>query len=236
MTKPKSRLYREHQDMLEQMGLAGWGARVRRLQDDPEARLLEAAGTIFGFRDYESATVRAITSLAGVNVAAVGYYYRSKERLYVEALRHAVRCRTRQVPLPRWAPSTSAATKLQDCIRTMLQWVVLDRAPAWHGRLILREVFQPTAACAEFVREFVRPNFETLSAILHELLPPDVPEARRRLIAFSVMGQILHYRFCRPVITLLIGEDEFRKLSVDVLAEHIAGFTLAALGHGKPGV
>jgi hypothetical protein len=48
------------------------------------------------------------------------------------------------------------------------------------------------------------------------------------------MGQILHYRFARPVITLLIGEDAFRAFDAERLADHITSFTLAALGWEKP--
>jgi hypothetical protein len=69
-----------------------------------------------------------------------------------------------------------------------------------------------------------------LQGILAELLPADTPEVKRRLIGQSIIGQCLHYRLARPVITRLVGEEEFRSYDVDLLTDHITTFTLRALG------
>ena len=39
---------------------------------------------------------------------------------------------------------------------------------------MMREMANPTAACAELVQSSIRPQFEILLAILRELLPADV--------------------------------------------------------------
>jgi len=207
--------------------------------DSPEhtkQRLLEAAGRIFADKGFRSATVQEICKQAEANIAAVNYHFGAKERLYIETVRHAGHFCTSEVPLPQWEPGTPATMKLRDFIRTMLNRVAVDRTPEWPGKLIMRELAQPTDACAEFVREFARPNFEMLLGILQDLLPTEVSPAKRQLIVFSIMGQILHYRFARPIITLLVGEEQFRALDAERLTEHITGFTLAALsGFGVQG-
>src|SRR5262249_20549384 len=164
------------------------------LPDEPRERLLWAAGDIFAEKGCRAATVREIVQQAGANVAAVNYYFGDKDNLYLEAVRYAAGQCENAVPRPPWAPGTPPEQKLRALIRIFLTRIAPEREPAWCGRLLLREMSQPTPACAEFVRQFVRPNFEILQQILAELLPADLPPLKRYLIGFSIVGQCLHYR------------------------------------------
>jgi hypothetical protein len=93
----------------------------------------------------------------------------------------------------------------------------------------MREIAQPTRACVELVDNFIRPTFGVLQTILAELLPADVPQVQRRLIAFSIVGQCLHYRVARPIMSLLVGQAEFDSYGIDQLTDHITAFSLAGL-------
>jgi AcrR family transcriptional regulator len=202
---------------------------------DTHERLLEAAGEVFADKGYEAATVREILNRAGVrNLAAINYHFGDKERLYVEVVKNIARTQFQKHPLPTWPPETPPADKLRAFIASFVERVVVDHQPAWHARLMMREVFQPTAACIEFVREFVRPTFEILQKILADILPSDVSEVKKHQLGFSIVGQCLHYRLARPVIKLLVGEEEFQTYDARRLAEHIAHFSLAALGLEPP--
>jgi len=55
----------------------------------PERRILIATLDCIAEQGLEGATVRVIAAKAGLNAAAVNYYYRSKEKLVDAALRHA---------------------------------------------------------------------------------------------------------------------------------------------------
>jgi TetR/AcrR family transcriptional regulator, regulator of cefoperazone and chloramphenicol sensitivity len=197
-------------------------------------RLLEAAGQIFAEKGFEAATVREICDRAQANIAAVNFHFGGKERLYIETVKHAHRCKASEMPMPDWPPGTPPAQKLRDFIRAILGRMIVDPSPAWHAKLIMRELVEPTAACAEMVRHNIQPMCERLMAILDELLPADMPMRERYLIGFSIVGQCFHYRVNKPVVALLVGEEEYREYTVDLLAKHIADFTLAALGHGPP--
>jgi len=197
--------------------------------EDPKTRLLNTAGEIFAEKGYHAATVREICQKAAVNIASVSYYFGDKERLYVETVKHAAMGCEAAGPLPEWGPDTPPAAKLHGFIRAFLERMVVNREPAWHGLLIMREIFQPTRACAEFVEAFVRPTFQRLQGILDELVPPGVPEVKRHLLGFSIIGQCLHYRLARNVMLLLVGQQEFDSYTVGQLAEHITDFSLAGL-------
>src|ERR1700722_12315497 len=83
---------------------------------EPRVRLLEAAGQIFAEKGFKGGTVREIIQRAGVNIAAVNYYFRDKEGLYVEAVKAAACGR---LPLENlvWPDGTPPEGKLADFIR-----------------------------------------------------------------------------------------------------------------------
>lgn len=199
-------------------------------------RVLEAAGELFAARGFDGVNVREITAKAGASPAAVNYHFRSKEELYIEAVRQAGRTCDQLWPFPRWAPDTPAEDKLRDFIRVVLGRIVAnDGRPAWHRLLVFREVAEPRpGACEEFVRGFIRPGFEGLQAILAELTPPGTDGRTLRMLASSVMGQVLHYQHARHVLRFLLGPDELAALDTETLANHIFRFSLAALkGYGE---
>jgi AcrR family transcriptional regulator len=203
-------------------------------RDATQDRVLEAAGQVFADHGYEGATVREICQRAGVNIAAVNYYFRDKERLYIEAVKSACLCQARQFPLPEWPAGTPALVKLKDFIRTFASRMLNNDGPQWHRQLFLREIAHPASACAELVRDHIRPTAQILAGILGELLP-DVPEGKRRLIGFSIVGQCIFYRLAQPIIAGLVGEQEFRTYNADLLAEHVTQFSLKGLDLEKPG-
>lgn len=197
--------------------------------EDTRERLLTTAGQIFAEKGYQDATVREICQAAEVNLAAVNYHFGDKERLYIEAVKRAHCMRSDEVPLPQWPVGTPAIEKLHGFILTILTRMVDDPSPPWSMQLMMRELFRPTAACAELVQDFIRPHFQILLSILDELLPADMPQHERNLIGFSVIGQCLHYKVARPVVAILVGEEELASYTPLRLAQHITHFTLAAI-------
>jgi hypothetical protein len=98
---------------------------------------------------------------------------------------------------------------------------------------MMREVMDPTPALEYLVRESIRPRFEQLRAIMKEIRP-EADERRIDVLCFSVIGQCLHYKTARRVMERLIGDERYRSLTGAYLADHIAEFSLAALGLGPP--
>ena len=197
--------------------------------DTTRERITTAAGEIFAERGFDGTTVRDICQRAGANVAAVNYYFGDKQRLYVEAVCQAHRWRMEQFPLPPWNDDTSPETKLADFIATFVRRVRSGPGATWHSKLMMREMANPTEACAELVQSSIRPQFEILLQILRELTSAEAPQEELRLTAFSIVGQCLFYHFADPVIRNLLTADEYVSLDVDQLSKHITDFSLAAI-------
>lgn len=197
--------------------------------DDTRQQLLDTAGPLFAERGFRATTVREICDAARANQAAINYHFRDKENLYIECVRHAAAVCTSRTPMPAWPDGTPPQEKLRAFVRMFLNRVAVDHEPAWHAQLIMREMLLPTQACAEFVKDYVQPTISVLRGILAELLPESVPERKRMLVGFSIVGQILHYRSARPVLSLLVGLETFRSFDVETLTEHITAFSLAAV-------
>jgi len=202
--------------------------------DEPRQRLLEAAGEIFSERGFEGATVRQICQRAAVNLAAVSYYFRDKEHLYMATVKEAACAMPLQLRDRPWPTDLPASDKLRLFIRTMLAHLMDKNKPAWHTRIMMRELAHPTQACTDWVRDYIAPTAAVLNEILAELLPTDLPRWKRFMVAFSIVGQCLYYLQNRPVAKLLVGDDDYHWFDEERIADHIAQFSLAALGVAKP--
>ena len=203
--------------------------------DDTKSRLLESAGEEFAERGFEGATIRGIIERAKANIAAVNYHFGDKERLYVQAVIEAHRCgiggdgddEGNLAELP-------AAEQLRLYVRNFLGRVLAVGDPdSWHHKLMIRELIRPSPASETLVREVIRPKFERLLGILRQACP-DADDRRLSATAFSVIGQCLHYKMGRAIAERLVGTEAFAALDLNYLADHIARFSLAAIGLGPP--
>jgi AcrR family transcriptional regulator len=197
--------------------------------DLTKARLLEAAGVEFAEKGFDGATIRSISQRAGANIAAVNYHFGDKERLYEAAVLEAHACSHNPLEESDMVDS-SPEENLRLYVRRFLSNVMGgDRRSTWHDALMTRELLQPTAASDSLVRITIRPRFERLIQLLRALCP-EADERRLHALAFSVVGQVLHYKAARSISVRLVGEEAYARLDVDYLADHISSFCLAAFG------
>jgi AcrR family transcriptional regulator len=182
--------------------------------------LLTAAADVFAEAGFRNATIRDICRRAKANVAAVNYHFGDKAALYSEVLAEQSRLARERFPAGAAVPELGPDEQLQAFIRSFLQRVLSPELHARHGRIMAREMVDP-----------IRPDSEKLLAILRTLLGPGTPPATLRLCAMSVVGQILFYCHCQPVIQRLFPEAPADASRLDELAEHISRFSLAALHH-----
>src|SRR5262249_17009250 len=151
--------------------------------------------------------VRDIAERAGANVAAGHYHYGSKEGLYLEVLRAQfaeVREQLERGGATRPARALRRATRgeleklLEARITTMLG-MMLGSPPSAHAQLMLREMCDPTDAMPMIVAEFIEPQTREMAQLVTRLVPGAGHEPVMQIV-FSIMGQVLFYRFTMPML------------------------------------
>jgi AcrR family transcriptional regulator len=208
-------------------------ARVGALPEaDTRERLLEAAGQVFAEAGFRAATVRDIVRKAGANVAAVNYHFRDKEGLYAAVLEHFAHAAVAKHPAHGGlAADASPEEQLHAFVRALLLRVFDQGHQSVHGRLMAREMIEPTRALDRIVEQVIRPMYGRLCGIVKALVGPRASLAQIEACAKSVVGQCLFYKHCGAVLERLDGRrPDLRDL--DALADHVVAFSL----HGIRGL
>ena len=198
--------------------------------DSTRNRIILQAGPIFASKGFRAATVREICDKADVNLASINYYFGDKQKLYFETVVRAREMRVEQVPPPEWDPTTQPRDKLRLYVGVILDRLVAMQTEPWQVRLLMREILQPTEACSHLVKEYFRPFFDSLLAIVDEIVEKPLTKHLRTKVGLSIVGQCLYYRFAAGVTSLMVGDEEFEEnFDRDSLAQHITAFSLAAI-------
>ncbi|HTW87438.1 MAG TPA: TetR/AcrR family transcriptional regulator, partial [Candidatus Binataceae bacterium] len=166
----------------------------KQVSDDTSQRLLQAAGEVFAEYGFRAATVREICERAGANVAAVNYHFRDKETLYGEVIRYASRRVAETYPFDPEPKGANPELRLRTLVRNYLMRF-FDRNLAWYGKLICRELSEPTNFFEQIVESDVRHYAEQLIEIVREFVGNDISDEQIRMCSNSVAGQCLLYPY-----------------------------------------
>ena len=192
-------------------------------------RLLTAAAETFAEHGYRGATVREICRRARANVAAVNYHFRDKAGLYEEVVRECERRATDKFPLHPAQQPASPDEKLRLFVRQFLARIFDPGVRSQHGRLMLREMIEPSPALDRLVQEAFRPQVMMLQDTIRGVLGATATDDEVRFGALSVVGQCCVYHQCRPVIERMFPEIAFGPEMIERLSEHVTNLSLAGL-------
>ena len=197
---------------------------------DTRQRLIDAAGAVFAEQGFRAATIRDICARADANVAAVNYHFGDKEALYRDVLEHAHAIALRRYPpdLGTTADSTPEE-RLAAFVRAFLLRLLDDGVPAWLGKLMAREMIEPTGALDGLVESTMRPMFRRLVGLVGAIAGPGADPKHVRLSAQSIVAQCVFYRHAEECLRRLGKDAESGKGQVERVADHVARFSLAAI-------
>src|ERR1700712_5652923 len=173
-------------------------------EHETRQRLLNAAGQVFAERGFKSSTVREICQRAGANIAAVNYHFGDKEQLYRAVLKET--CCTALAKYPAdfgLPPKAIPEQRLRAFVYSFLLRIFSQGPGSRHGKLMAREMVEPTGALDAIVKEDVGPMAAVLTSIVGDLLGSSADPEKRRLCGLSVVSQVLFYHHCRPVVSRL---------------------------------
>ncbi len=200
------------------------------ISQDTKERLVAAAGEVFAERGYREATVRDICARAGANIAAIHYHFRDKAGLYEAAFAHWAAVALERYPPDMGAgPGATPKERLLAFVRSFL-FRIFDRgAPGIYGRLMSRELRDPTAALDARVEETIRPLAALLISLVRAVARGRISKRAAEQGARSVVGQIVFYAHCRPVIDRLFPEQRYAPRDIERLARQVTSFSAAGI-------
>ena len=193
-------------------------------------RLIEAACETFAEKGYRDATIPEICRLADANVAAVNYYFTSKENLYIEVWRYAVEVALAKYPIDGGLPpDASPEERLRAFITAFVRRVFDPGKASWLPRLQILELSKPTEALETLFEVAMRPQAEKLDAIIQSIAGRNLPFHQVKACAFSVIGQCMFYALGREARKRLFERKGLPELDVEKVVEHVTRFSLIGI-------
>jgi AcrR family transcriptional regulator len=205
---------------------------TKRKRGQTRTDLLEAASKVFGEKGFRDATIADICELANANIAAINYYFRSKEALYTEAWRLAFQRSTTAHPFDGGVPPTAPARqRLQGHIRCLVQRL---KDPVNPELLMFhQELANPTGLLAEVMREAIAPIRQALCDVVRELLGDKASDRQVSLCELNVMSMCIHPMMLEQHRHALHAKEKAWFLPFDFgaeeMAEHIFRFSLSGI-------
>lgn len=202
----------------------------RRSRETRE-RLLEAAGQVFAEKGYERTTAKEIAKRAGINPAAVNYYFGGVDELYLAVIEEA---RNRAITFEKLSASIAGLTTPLEKLRAMQEFMVrLAMGPfasSWMARIFAREMVSPSPVIHRINWRDSEKRLNLMREIVAEYLglPQDEPEIS--YVCWSLAAPISmlltadRKRFARMFPDVDLGPDQATRIS-----EHLARFGFGGL-------
>ena len=205
----------------------------KKHNNNVKERLLQSASEIFAEKGYRDATVAEICERAGANIAAVNYYFGSKEALYVETWRLSFQRSLEKYPPDGGVPANAPA---EQRFRGRINSIIRRFSdPQSHEFDIMhKELANPTGLLTQVQQQTIEPLRQGLASVIRELLGEKATEQQVLLCQMSIRAQCFDKLFRERLRkTIRQGEDKAvtlaESISVDTLVEHVTRFSLAGI-------
>lgn len=201
-----------------------------------QLRILDAAEALFMEHGFEATSLRQITSVATVNLAAVNYHFGSKEDLFEAVLtrrldpmnqeRMALLTRFEQDALPKvLSPEKILAAMFIPALR-------LARDPARGGKDFLRLLGRAYADPAPFIRQFLAEQYAVMIARFKAAFGRALPHLPKKELSWRlhfVMGALSYTLAGTDALKLIAALNPREASNDETLLRRLAPFLIAGL-------
>ncbi len=189
----------------------------------PRQRLLDAALRLFAQQGYARTSTREIAEAAGVNVAAISYYFGDKAGLYRAAFFEPLCGREAPLAFDGLTLTQALGALFADLIAPLRA----GEASRLCMRLRFREMFEPTGLWEEELRRDIAPLHAALVAVLQRHLAASAPDAEIHRLAIAIVGLGVHLHVGRDCVELLAPELHAGESALDGWAARLVDYALA---------
>jgi TetR/AcrR family transcriptional regulator, regulator of cefoperazone and chloramphenicol sensitivity len=198
---------------------------------DAKQRLIEAGLEIFGAFNLEGATTRQLAERAGVNQAAIPYYFGGKEGLYLAVIQYMLEHKgARVLPVAgeirsemigRELTPAEALALIRKLFSTIISVLLEDQATTTWARIIVREQMQPTKAFDLVYERLIRHVHEALTALLAIVLRRKSTDPIVILRAHTLVGHIIIFLSGRETIRRRLNWERYTATEIKQIQQAI---------------
>lgn len=201
------------------------------LKPDTKARILDAAERLFAEHGLQSVSLRQITALAGVNLAAVNYHFQSKEALLTEVIKRRIEPINKERLLrfgrleAQYGPDP---IPLEPLVAALLE--PMFQQPESMGplaRLLGRAFGDPNLS----IRQLMMPAVQEVLGKFRPALARTLPGASVPVVALGMhfaIGAAAHWLATGDILALLCGEQH-APVDRDAAARGLVRFACAGI-------
>jgi AcrR family transcriptional regulator len=208
-----------------------------------KGRILDAAENLFMEHGFEATSLRAITTAAGVNLAAVNYHFGSKEELFQAVLtRRLDPMNQERVDLLTQLEQEAAPAPVA-CERILAAMFIpalkLARDPRRGGTDFLRLLGRAYADPAPFIRRFLSEQYAVMIARFKAAFGRALPELPTKELSWRlhfIMGALSYTLAGTDALKLIAELTPAETGNDELLLQRLAPFLLAGLTSPVPGV
>ena len=200
-------------------------------------RMLRSASLIFGKKGFKDATIRMIAQAAQVNIAAINYHFQGKKGLYEAVLEDVFHTGFTRFPATlNVAADADPEQRLRAFIRGM--FYRLQSRKGWggmsgQGRLIARELLDPSPAFSVILDKYVKPHKDLLLTIIVDIMQTKPDPDKLTTCAVSIIGQCIYYALASTVIRKVFADATPIEENLDQLADSVWLFSLGGIARIK---
>jgi AcrR family transcriptional regulator len=217
-------------------GNAGRGPDATERQPDRGAQareqLIAHATRIFAAKGFAAASTREICEAAGVNVAAIHYYFGDKEGLYRAVL---------EMPIVEMTGAfgrfDDPDLPFQDAMRMFLAPFLhtacgeTDDLEAATMKLHLRETLEPTPAFRAVVERVIAPVHLAVSRLVARRCGLAAPDTDIHQLVFALVAMANDYCMSREFMQMLAPDVLGRPRAVEQILDRLVGYSCALVEH-----
>lgn len=215
------------------------GPRIRPRRQDAQqtrGRLRREASRVFAEQGYEQASLRDICSHAEVGLGAVAYYFGSKQGLYREIVVGSFQDLIAQGSPPSWDGVEDPELALGRWIRFFLRIVFLKSQDREVGRLLTRELTQPTGILDDIVSQVFMPLRAQVRELVAAFLGLPKEDIQIGHLVNMVIGSCTNFEHSRHILERLGYPLPTDPEGLEALADRVSRFVLGGLREFREGV
>ena len=192
-------------------------------------QLISHATRIFAAKGFAAATTREICDAAGVNIAAIHYYFGDKEGLYRAALLQPIKEMT-----AAFGRFDDPSLPFNQAMRMFLGPFIapssgdLDRDVM---RIHLREMMEPSDVFREITAQTIVPAHNLLAGTLARHCGLAEPDADVHQLAFAMVAMAHDYCMSREFMKMLAPGVLDRPHAMELILDRLVGYSRALLDY-----